>query len=587
MKLFGTNYGGFYYPENLQGLDSSSIIYCFGAGEDISHDILIGNQLKSKVYIFDPTPRSISHVNHVKNVLDGKQTPSYSNKIAGGEPFNYWKLILENSISSDNIIFKEYAIGVNEGVHKFYLPSNEDYVSCSLEKGMKGTKFINVNVRTLKTIMKELNHSKIDLLKMDIEGTECDVIENMINEKIFPRYLAVEFDLAFNGENIKDIERCNFIIEKLIQNNYELIHRNNSDFTFRLKTKNITDLEKKKINHKKILFLLDKPGPPTKARYQHTLITIAEGLEKLNIDYNSNINYYKKSNGDYLFNQTKDINYDNYDYIITSHCSHDFGNIDYIQEFLSRKNTKYKLIMIDWFDGFFELNQYLKYYDYWFKINYETNILKNFSSKLHPSIICSTNRIIESTQTNIKWEERNINLFYSHRIPHGNREYILNIYKKLFEDITFFNDNFSEPTESDDYYIDWCQTGRRHNPKYYEILKNTKIMDCTAGFLEKINNQEVIIQNDSWKLWEAFFAGCCVLTIDLDLYNIQFPIQPKNMIHYIGITLNEEEDIKIIKNILNGNIDIKKIAENGHNFVKENYTPEQFTKYILETINYI
>ena len=61
MKLFGTNYGGFYYPENLQDLDSSSIIYCFGAGEDISHDILIGNQLKSKVYIFDPTPRSISH----------------------------------------------------------------------------------------------------------------------------------------------------------------------------------------------------------------------------------------------------------------------------------------------------------------------------------------------------------------------------------------------------------------------------------------------------------------------------------------------------------------------------------------------
>ena len=71
-------------------------------------------------------------------------------------------------------------------MHKFYLPSNEDYVSCSLEKGMKGTKFINVNVRTLKTIMKELNHSKIDLLKMDIEGTECDVIENMINEKFFP-----------------------------------------------------------------------------------------------------------------------------------------------------------------------------------------------------------------------------------------------------------------------------------------------------------------------------------------------------------------------------------------------------------------
>ena len=39
MKRFGTEYGGFYYPENLDGLDESSIIYCIGAGEDISHDI--------------------------------------------------------------------------------------------------------------------------------------------------------------------------------------------------------------------------------------------------------------------------------------------------------------------------------------------------------------------------------------------------------------------------------------------------------------------------------------------------------------------------------------------------------------------
>ena len=38
MKRFGTDYGGFYYPENLNGLDKNSIIYCIGAGEDISHD---------------------------------------------------------------------------------------------------------------------------------------------------------------------------------------------------------------------------------------------------------------------------------------------------------------------------------------------------------------------------------------------------------------------------------------------------------------------------------------------------------------------------------------------------------------------
>ena len=50
LKRFGTEYGGFYYPENLDGLNSNSIIYCVGAGEDITHDIEIAHKLDSKVF---------------------------------------------------------------------------------------------------------------------------------------------------------------------------------------------------------------------------------------------------------------------------------------------------------------------------------------------------------------------------------------------------------------------------------------------------------------------------------------------------------------------------------------------------------
>jgi len=50
LKHFGTVYGGFYYPENLDKLDENSVIYCFGAGEDITHDITVANQLNSKIY---------------------------------------------------------------------------------------------------------------------------------------------------------------------------------------------------------------------------------------------------------------------------------------------------------------------------------------------------------------------------------------------------------------------------------------------------------------------------------------------------------------------------------------------------------
>ena len=825
MKRFGTEYGGFYYPENLDGLNESSIIYCIGAGEDISHDIEIANKLNSNVYIIDPTPRALKHCDLVKNILEGKDKIIYDKKFGGGNPYEYWKIILENKIDTKKIIYKNYGIGTEDSIQKFYLPSNEEYVSCSLVKGMKGEKYINVSVKKLKTLMNELEHTYIDLLKMDIEGSECDVIDDMLKEKIFPKYLAVEFDLGFNGENIKDIEKCNKIIQDLYENDYELIYQNHSDFTFKLKIdskknkKIITDIysigyrcntddlmkklnirhysspfsymvidyksvfkyinnnfenffdiiylnnkEKnneiyelsnqefynynwyntfwyndlyinksclinkhiqnvpdwnnvciwnhhninnievkntinkrierlynslnnksnttlliyinkieKNINYdknelldfiknkkcnllfiqplyyynkeieniytdnnlniihmnsyyecngtglddtriawkkleeliykiyefkiptqKKILFLLNNPGGPDKARYQHTLVSLAEGLNKLKISYDANINYYKKSDKSYLFNKVENIDYNNYDYIFTSPCSHYLKEYDYnendnifvTKKFLGKKDRNYKLVMIDWSDGFFSFIEYLEYYDFYFKSSFQNNILPQISKKIYPCVFNVTNRIINATKNENNWETRNINLLYSHRVSHEVRGYMLELYKNYGSYVSFYNDKFSEPTIQEDYYTEWCQTGRRHNPEFYETLKKSKIIDCTGGFLRNIENNIVLSQIDSFKLWEAFFAGCCVIMMDLDLFNIKFPVQPQNMVHYIGITLNLEKDKLLVENIINGKINIEQIAKNGYEFMCKYYTPEAFAKYILSNIGY-
>jgi len=224
MKRFGTEYGGFYYPENLDGLDESSIIYCIGAGEDISHDIEILHKLNSNIYIIDPTPRAIEHYEYVKNVLNGKDKIIYDNKFGGGNPYEYWKIILENKIDTNKIIYKNYGVGIEEGIHKFYLPSNEAYVSCSLVEGMKSSKYIDVNVKKLRSIMNELGHDKIDLLKMDIEGSECDVIENMLEEKIYPKYLAVKFDNTLKKKSTKKL---------LETNGYILLYQNNNNYVYK------------------------------------------------------------------------------------------------------------------------------------------------------------------------------------------------------------------------------------------------------------------------------------------------------------------------------------------------------------------
>lgn len=233
IKQFGTNYGGFYYPSNLSGLNENSVIYCVGAGEDITHDIEIANKLNCKVYIFDPTPRAIEHVKYVKDVFNNKKIPIPCNRYGGGDP-NYWNILLSNKINSDNIILKEYGLFTEDSTLKFYKPSNSNFVSHSLVHGMKSDDYLIVNVKSLNTIMKELNHNTIDLLKIDIEGCECDVIDKMLDDKIFPKYLSVDFDLGWTGEKIQDRNRCIETIKRLQSNKYVIIHNYRSDFSFKL-----------------------------------------------------------------------------------------------------------------------------------------------------------------------------------------------------------------------------------------------------------------------------------------------------------------------------------------------------------------
>ena len=228
-------YAGYFYPELLDGLTSSSIIYCVGAGEDISHDIQVSHRCGAPVHIFDPTPRSIEHVLLVKTVLETGIEPAPNYRYGGGDP-NYWKIILNNTIPNETIIFHPYGLFTNDiPAMRFYKPSNTEYVSHSIVEGMKSQEYIEVPLKSLKTIMSELGHSQIDLLKIDIEGCECDVLEQMIDDRIFPKYLSVDFDLGWTGEALQDRNRCIKVINKLTTNGYQILYSNGPDYSFMLR----------------------------------------------------------------------------------------------------------------------------------------------------------------------------------------------------------------------------------------------------------------------------------------------------------------------------------------------------------------
>lgn len=225
MKL-GTNYGGWWVPKELQ-LDSNSIIYLVGAGEDISFDLILSDNFDSYIYIIDPTNKAIKHFQQVKDFYADK-----NNKITGNIQSDYYTKINNLNPNFNKICFLEVGLWNCKQTCKFYRQSNEAYVSQSLVDGMFSNIFDIVEVDTIKNIMDTFHHKNIDLLKLDIEGAELAVIENMFYENIFPKYLLIEFDLKLKN---KDSQNKTNEIMKEINKYYTLLKNDNLNCTYVIK----------------------------------------------------------------------------------------------------------------------------------------------------------------------------------------------------------------------------------------------------------------------------------------------------------------------------------------------------------------
>jgi FkbM family methyltransferase len=192
----GTDYGGWTIVKD--SLNPSSIVYSFGVGMDISFDVSIIERYGCKVHAFDPTPR----------VAEWLKTQNIS------KLFNFHPIGLSDQNSEIT----------------FYLPLNPSDIShAAIDTGSSET--ISVPANRLDTILKNLNHDYIDVLKMDIEGFEYVVIPDLILSNIRPKQLLVEFHHVMKGYKNSDTEK---IIEQLKNYNYELFHVSDtfSEFAF-------------------------------------------------------------------------------------------------------------------------------------------------------------------------------------------------------------------------------------------------------------------------------------------------------------------------------------------------------------------
>lgn len=172
-KKFGSELGGWHVITSL--IDKGSILYSFGVGEDISFDLALIEQFKITIHAFDPTPKSIT-----------------------------W--IREQHLS-DNFILHEYGLADFDGETLFNPPQNPNHVSHTiLDRPSTKERAIVVSMRKLETIMQNLGHHHIDVLKMDIEGAEYQVIQDLVKSSIRPTQILVEFHHRFSNVGLNKTE---------------------------------------------------------------------------------------------------------------------------------------------------------------------------------------------------------------------------------------------------------------------------------------------------------------------------------------------------------------------------------------------
>ena len=231
----GSDYGGWSFLDN-KNLENKFIISA-GLGEDASFDIELINKYNCKVIVVDPTPRAIDHYNQI---IKNSATPKKDSYKEGGKQI-ISSYDLTNINNKNLILIRKGLYNSDDEELKFFAPPNKSHVSHSIidwqNNYKKKSDFIKIETVTVKSILKEFDIQNFEMIKLDIEGSEIEVLNQMIDEKILPNQILVEFD-ELNKVNEIAIKRFLDIHQKLLLKEYQLIKTSSKfpDFLYIKKT---------------------------------------------------------------------------------------------------------------------------------------------------------------------------------------------------------------------------------------------------------------------------------------------------------------------------------------------------------------
>ena len=161
LEKIGSGYGGWIVPTRRMTADW--ICYDGGVGEDITFDLEVIERFGCTIFAFDPTPRAVAFV-------------------------------AANAADEVRFVFRPVGLWSEDTSLRFFAPRDPSHVSHSAVNLQHTDTFFEAEVRSIPTLMRELGHDRIDLLKLDIEGAEHRVIRSLLDAGVRPIVICLEID---------------------------------------------------------------------------------------------------------------------------------------------------------------------------------------------------------------------------------------------------------------------------------------------------------------------------------------------------------------------------------------------------------
>jgi FkbM family methyltransferase len=189
----GSPYGGYVVPLGL--VESNWVCYSGGLGEDASFELQLIERTGCRVYGFDPAPRAAT----------------YARGLQAAEP---------------RFQFMPVGLWSTDTTARFYVPADPDHVSHSIANLQRTDAFLIAGCRSVTSLMSELGHERIDLLKLDVEGAEYEVLTPVLSGELTVSVLCVDF------HRIESLRQMAGAVRQLTVVGYSPVHVHRTDVTF-------------------------------------------------------------------------------------------------------------------------------------------------------------------------------------------------------------------------------------------------------------------------------------------------------------------------------------------------------------------